>query len=97
MTRDIFLLIVTMTWLVTGDAGGIKPEERLFNLEKLEMFVDKLPHIPTLHGYHFVNGFLKPKSLHIGMFFKKWVFNSYLILILILSFFISFFLIPLFF
>ncbi|EFH65075.1 multi-copper oxidase type I family protein [Arabidopsis lyrata subsp. lyrata] len=75
MTRDIFLLIVTMTWLVTGDAGGIKAKERLFNLEKLEMFVDKLPHIPTLHGYHFVNGFLKPKSLHIGMFLKKWKFH----------------------
>lgn len=74
MTRMMLLLIVTMTWLVAGDAEGTKPEERLFNIEKLEMFVDELPHIPTLHGFHIVNGVLKPKSLQIGMFFKKWVF-----------------------
>ncbi|CAH8308467.1 unnamed protein product [Eruca vesicaria subsp. sativa] len=72
MTRVTLLLIVTMTWLV---AGGTKPEERLFNIEKLEMFVDKLPHIPSLHGFHIVNGVLKPKSLQIGMFFKKWKFH----------------------
>lgn len=72
-TRGMLLLIITMTWLVTGDAASIKPEERLFNLEKLEMFVDELPHIPILHGFHYANGVLKPKSLHIGMFFKKWV------------------------
>ncbi|KAH0875635.1 hypothetical protein HID58_072997 [Brassica napus] len=75
MTRVMLLLIVTMTWFVAGDAGGTKPEERLFNIEKLEMFVDKLPHIPTLHGFHIVNGVLKPKSLQIGMFFKKWKFH----------------------
>ena len=85
MTRVMLLLIVTMTWFVAGDAGGTKPEERLFNIEKLEMFVDKLPHIPTLHGFHIVNGVLKPKSLQIGMFFKKWVFSF-----LFLSFFLFF-------
>ncbi|KAF8098681.1 hypothetical protein N665_0261s0046 [Sinapis alba] len=76
MTREaMLLLIVTMTCLVAGEAGGTKPEERLFNIEKLEMFVDELPHIPTLHAYHIVNGVLKTKSLQIGMFFKKWKFH----------------------
>ncbi|KAL1209472.1 Multicopper oxidase LPR2 [Cardamine amara subsp. amara] len=69
------LLIATMTLLVAGVTGGTKHEDRLFNLEKLEMFVEDLPHMPTIHGFHVINGILKPKSLKIGMFFKKWKFH----------------------
>ncbi|KAL1189930.1 Multicopper oxidase LPR2 [Cardamine amara subsp. amara] len=73
MTR--FLLLLTATLLVAGVKGATKSEDRLFNLEKLEMFVDDLPHLPRLRGYHFVNGSLKPRSIQIGMFFKKWKFH----------------------
>ncbi|KAL1209470.1 Multicopper oxidase LPR2 [Cardamine amara subsp. amara] len=75
MTRFMLLLIATMTLLVAGVKGATKFEDRLFNLTKLEMFVEDLPHMPTVHGFNVVNGFLKPKSLQIGMFFKKLKFH----------------------
>lgn len=48
-------------------------EDGLINPTQLEMFVDELPDMPRIKGFHTVNGFPVPKSLQIGMFHKKWV------------------------
>ncbi|CAG7864906.1 unnamed protein product [Brassica rapa] len=66
------VLILTLTWL-----GGIcgEFEEQLFEVGKLKMFVDELPDMPRLHGFHSVHGVLKPISLQIGMFYTKWKFH----------------------
>ena len=48
-------------------------EEQIFTVSKLRMFVDELPDMPKVHGFEFVNGVPKSKSLKIGMFKKKWV------------------------
>lgn len=65
------VLILTLTWL-GGSCGEF--EEQLFEVGKLKMFVDELPDMPRLHGFHSVYGVLKPISLQIGMFYTKWVF-----------------------
>ncbi|KAE8022826.1 hypothetical protein FH972_008595 [Carpinus fangiana] len=39
------------------------------------MFVDQLPHLPKILGFHVVSGIPKSKSLEIGMFKKKWKFH----------------------
>ena len=40
----------------------------------LQMFVDELPDMPKLEGYHFKDGNLKPAELRIGMFQTNWVY-----------------------
>ena len=50
----------------------------VLNQSQLEMFVDELPHMPKIKGFHVVNGSPKAKSLTIGMFKKKWVSISFL-------------------
>lgn len=64
------VLLITLTWL-GGTCGEL--EEQLFEVGKLEMFVDELPDMPRLNGFHSVHGLLTPTSLQIGMFLTKWV------------------------
>ncbi|XP_023538288.1 multicopper oxidase LPR2-like isoform X2 [Cucurbita pepo subsp. pepo] len=45
--------------------------ERLINPKKLPMFVDDLPEIPTLSGFHGRHS----KHLRLGMFLKTWKFH----------------------
>ncbi|XAR72266.1 Bilirubin oxidase [Bertholletia excelsa] len=59
------VLLIAPTWA----------EEELVNVSKLEMFVDDLPDMPRIDGFEVVNGVLRPKSLTIGMFSKKWKFH----------------------
>ncbi|ESQ34484.1 hypothetical protein EUTSA_v10007182mg [Eutrema salsugineum] len=66
------VLIITLTWL-GGTCGEL--EEQLFEVGKLKMFVDDLPDMPRLRGFHSVHGVLKPISLQIGMFYTKWKFH----------------------
>ncbi|KFK44386.1 hypothetical protein AALP_AA1G250800 [Arabis alpina] len=72
MTRAMVLVIVTLSWL-GGTYGEF--EEELFEVKKLEMFIDDLPDMPRLNGFNSVHGVLKPTSLQIGMFFTKWKFH----------------------
>eukprot|EP00262_Sarcandra_glabra_P004782 TRINITY_DN16033_c0_g1_i1.p1 TRINITY_DN16033_c0_g1~~TRINITY_DN16033_c0_g1_i1.p1 ORF type:complete len:568 (+),score=8.84 TRINITY_DN16033_c0_g1_i1:123-1826(+) len=61
----LFSLAVRATW---GDEG-------VFNPSKLKMFVDELPDMPRLRGFHIKNGVPVSGSLKIGMFLKKWKFH----------------------
>lgn len=58
-------------------------ENSIFNLSKLEMFVDELPDMPTLLGYGVDrNGSFVAGNLIIGMYQKFWVkyTSSFLVL-----------------
>ncbi|CAH2033672.1 unnamed protein product, partial [Thlaspi arvense] len=66
------VLIITLTWL-GGTCGQF--EEQLFEVGKLEMFVDDLPDMPRLRGFRSVHGVHKSVSLQIGMFLTKWKFH----------------------
>ncbi|XP_075482321.1 multicopper oxidase LPR2-like [Primulina tabacum] len=48
---------------------------KLTSPSQLEMFVDELQDMPRIKGFDVVNGSPVPKSLHIGMFHKKWKFH----------------------
>lgn len=52
-----------------------KGDDQLITLSKLKMFVDEIPKIPRIKGYHVVNGVHVPKSFKIGMYYKKWKFH----------------------
>ncbi|XP_041009884.1 multicopper oxidase LPR1 [Juglans microcarpa x Juglans regia] len=65
------LLSVAILGLLTTSWG----EDRLLDPSRLEMFVDELPDMPKIQGFHVVSGVLKSKSLKIGMFKKKWKFH----------------------
>jgi len=69
MDRTLLLKLLTLVALL----GCSSASDNLVNVSRLEMFVDDLPDMPRIHGYHFVNGVAKSKSLKIGMFKKKWV------------------------
>ncbi|GAB2279998.1 Multicopper oxidase lpr2 [Dionaea muscipula] len=79
MMMSLLGRMTMMMMMVAGNgsskqlAGG----ERLLNPSKLEMFVDELPDMPKLLGYRVqeADGKPKPKSLTIGMFYKKWKFH----------------------
>jgi len=69
MDRTLLLKLLTLVAFL----GCSSALDHLVNLSKLEMFVDELPDMPRIHGYHVSNGVPKPKSIKIGMFKKKWV------------------------
>ncbi|XP_010498793.1 PREDICTED: multicopper oxidase LPR1-like [Camelina sativa] len=71
--KRVMMLIVTLTWL-RGTCGELL-DDQLFEVGKLQMFVDDLPDMPRLHGFNSVHGILKPTSLQIGMFSTKWKFH----------------------
>ncbi|KAJ4765429.1 Cell division protein FtsP [Rhynchospora pubera] len=56
--------------LVHGDDG-----RNLFIPKKLEMFVDELPDMPKLQGYHFKDGERFAGNLSIGMYDTTWKFH----------------------
>jgi hypothetical protein len=62
------------------------PQARLLNSSNLEMFVDQLPHLPKILGFHVVSGIPKSKSLEIGMFKKKWVIYIYIYMLVLFGF-----------
>lgn len=61
-------LAITSSWASSSSSG-----DKLIDTSKLEMFVDELPEMPRIHGYKFVHGVPKSRSLKIGMFRKRWV------------------------
>lgn len=71
MDRTLLLKLLTLVAFL----GCSSALDHLVNLSKLEMFVDELPDMPRIHGYHVSNGVPKPKSIKIGMFKKKWKFH----------------------
>lgn len=75
--RMIFLVILLVltnsnnkTW--AGDVNY----ENLLSPSALKMFVDEVPDMPRVSGFGLKNGVSVPKSLKIGMYFKKWVSNN---------------------
>ena len=59
--------------LIIGVLSSSRAEGGLINPSQLKMFVDVLPDMPRIKGFHVVNGVFKSKSLKIGMFNKHWV------------------------
>ncbi|KAJ7943026.1 Multicopper oxidase LPR1 [Quillaja saponaria] len=71
-TCNLALILVALATTCTCTSWA---EVRLLDPSKLKMFVDELPDMPKLRGYHVLNGVPKSKSLKIGMFNKKWKFH----------------------
>ncbi|GAB2254660.1 hypothetical protein Droror1_Dr00022469 [Drosera rotundifolia] len=70
------LMMSLLGVMMVGDGGRLVAGEGLLDGSKLEMFVDELPHMPKVLGYHVgADGKPMPKSLTIGMFYKKWKFH----------------------
>ncbi len=63
---------------VLGQLTTSWAKDRLFDPSKLTMFVDELPDMPKIYGFHFISGVPKSKSLKIGMFKKEWVSSFFL-------------------
>uniref|UniRef100_A0A7N0UBK7 Uncharacterized protein n=1 Tax=Kalanchoe fedtschenkoi TaxID=63787 RepID=A0A7N0UBK7_KALFE len=59
-----------------GTTSAQVDDVKLVNVSKLEMFVDRLPEVPRLHGYDVVDGVPVSGTLKIGMFKKKWKFHK---------------------
>lgn len=68
------LVVLILLGVVTTTSWGAE-ENKLINVTKLEMFVDELPDMPKLHGFHVVNGVPVSRSLRIGMFKIDWKFH----------------------
>ncbi|XP_073000331.1 multicopper oxidase LPR1 homolog 2-like [Typha latifolia] len=64
------LLVVVLVEGVLCDSGN-----NLFDLNKLEMFVDELPDMPKLQGFGFKNGVLVAGNLTVGMYDTMWKFH----------------------
>ncbi|KAL8470950.1 hypothetical protein ACS0TY_033501 [Phlomoides rotata] len=62
---ELIILFLNFAW---ADDGLISPSQ-------LQMFVDELPNIPRINGFHLRNGVPHPGRLRIGMFPKKWKFH----------------------
>ncbi|KAF4394286.1 hypothetical protein F8388_005920 [Cannabis sativa] len=72
-TRYMLLFGLVIVLELSGESWG---EDRLLNPGKLKMFVDELPEMPKIPGFHLSShGLPKSKSLKIGMFMKKWKFH----------------------
>ena len=72
------LLLKLLITLVALSGCSSSASDHLVNVSKLEKFVDELPHMPKILGYHLSDGVPKSKSLKIGMFKKKWVCTFFL-------------------
>ncbi|KHN06754.1 Spore coat protein A [Glycine soja] len=70
--RTLLLKLLTLVSLL----GCSSASDHLVNVSKLEMFVDELPHMPRILGYHLSDGVPRSKSFKIGMFKKKWKFHK---------------------
>ncbi|XP_062111062.1 multicopper oxidase LPR1-like [Humulus lupulus] len=71
-TGFMLLLGVIILLELSGESWA---EDRLLDPGKLKMFVDELPDMPKIRGFHVSHGAPKSKSLNIGMFMKKWKFH----------------------
>ncbi|WOK94174.1 multicopper oxidase LPR1 [Canna indica] len=49
--------------------------DALFDVSKLEMFIDELPNMPKQQGYGFRDGVFVPGNLTVGMYEKLWKFH----------------------
>ncbi|KAL8470955.1 hypothetical protein ACS0TY_033505 [Phlomoides rotata] len=65
---ELIILLVGFLNFAWADDGLISPSQ-------LQMFVDELPNIPRINGFHLRNGVPHPGRLRIGMFRKKWKFH----------------------
>ncbi|KAL8463567.1 hypothetical protein ACS0TY_034281 [Phlomoides rotata] len=65
---ELIILLVGFLNFAWADDGLISPSQ-------LQMFVDELPNIPRINGFHLRNGVPHPGRLRIGMFPKKWKFH----------------------
>ncbi|XP_024995613.1 multicopper oxidase LPR2-like [Cynara cardunculus var. scolymus] len=61
--------LVGLFVIVLGDGGG------LLSPSELEMFVDEIPDMPKIKGYHLLDGVPVSSSLKITMFPKYWKFH----------------------
>lgn len=66
-----FLSLVVVVGFMSSAWGRDGP----MRASRLEMFVDELPDMPRIRGYDVVSGVPVAKSLHIGMYHKKWKFH----------------------
>jgi FtsP/CotA-like multicopper oxidase with cupredoxin domain len=73
----LLLFVVTLTALQTTATFAAQEleGEKLVNVTKLKMFVEKLPDMPKIEAFNLVNGVPKRKSLIIGMYQKLWKFH----------------------
>ncbi|TKY50951.1 Multicopper oxidase LPR2 [Spatholobus suberectus] len=74
MDRTLLLKLLTLVALL-GALTCSSASDHLVDVSKLEMFVDELPDMPRILGYHVLDGVPKSESLKIGMFKKKWKFH----------------------
>ncbi|TXG60449.1 hypothetical protein EZV62_015022 [Acer yangbiense] len=74
MVRVVFFFVMFLG-LIIGVLSSSRTEGGLINPSQLKMFVDVLPDMPRIKGFHVVNGVFKSKSLKIGMFNKHWKFH----------------------
>ena len=71
--------LVVLLGLLVGLAAGSRPQPPVSadTLGKvagsLEMYVDRLPQMPKIHGYSMEHGRPTPVHLAVGMYQKKWV------------------------
>ncbi|KAI3961080.1 hypothetical protein MKW92_002666 [Papaver armeniacum] len=71
--------IITPSGATSSDINSTTAWRRGDNLKDpklLRMFVDELPTMPRVRGYHLKNGVPVSKKLKIGMFLKKWKFHK---------------------
>ncbi|CAN0916173.1 Multicopper oxidase LPR2 [Linum grandiflorum] len=76
--KSFFFFFILLLWLLVAPetCRADFDDKKLLDISKLKMFVDKLPQIPTVPGYHIrPNGSYQPATLAIGMFSKYWKFH----------------------
>lgn len=78
----ILCLAVLLQEFVVFGQGRVYYNE-VISPSQLEMFVDELEDMPRINGFDVVDGSPVSKSLHIGMFHKKWVRIVYIYVIII--------------
>ncbi|RDX83783.1 Multicopper oxidase LPR1, partial [Mucuna pruriens] len=74
MDRTLLLKLFTLVALLAASTCS-SVSDNLVDASKLEMFVDELPDMPRILGYHVSDGVPKSKAFKIGMFKKKWKFH----------------------
>ncbi|KZV56251.1 hypothetical protein F511_29358 [Dorcoceras hygrometricum] len=71
------LVVLLQHEFVVSGQGGVNHNE-LISPSQLEKFVDELQDMPRINGFDVVDGSPVSRSLHIGMFHKKWVSNWFI-------------------
>ncbi|KAL2235083.1 UNVERIFIED_CONTAM: Multicopper oxidase LPR1 [Sesamum indicum] len=73
--EKLLVLELICVVLVMGNVNYAWGGDGLISPSQLEMFVDEVPDMPRIKGFHLLNASPLPKSLRIGMFSKKWKFH----------------------